>query len=135
MFRGVPRGGPDKEVWQRLGLGWIAKINEPIWAIGTAGVISLALGSWWPMLSALTLWAGEIPGYMHLVSDRRVAVWRLNLHGLLMLNPLMGFIYELWRGKRVPVWAPWLDGWTAYAELTCGAVTAAAYLGLWWLVL
>lgn len=131
----IPRGGPSREWWQERHLGAVSAFNEEIWATGTAGMIALSTGSFWPLLTAPLLWVGERFGYMHLVSDLRVRVWPLNLRGLLLANPFMGFIYAFWRGRNTPIWQPIFDGWTAWAELSCGIVTTAVYLIFWHVII
>ena len=140
----VPRGGPEGSLWRSWGLAWVGRLNEEIWALGTAGMLAVAFGEPWLVGLAVPLWAGEKPGYMHHIrwfiqsggADPRYEVdaWRMNLRGLLMLNPVMGHIYQFWLSRRPPTFGWFLDGQTAYAELTCGLVTATAYGGVAWLI-
>lgn len=139
----IPRGGPGREWWADRGLILVSRLNEEIWAVFTGIALALAFHDPWPLITAPLLWLGEKPGYMHMVSDEGNDVWGLNGRGMLLANPIMGFIYEGCRRIRsgkpstsaLPVWQPYLDGWTAYAELLCGLTTAAVYALIWSLVL
>ena len=130
----IPRGGPDAWWWvQSLGIGEVH--GARVWAAVSGLLLSAAAGLWWAAPAvALLLWLGEKPGYMHLIrpagTGSTVRVLPFTLRGLLLLNPLMGAIYwacHRWRA-RLPVYGVVIDGWTAWAELLCGLVTAAA----WW---
>jgi hypothetical protein len=138
----VPRGGPDGRVWKDwIGFAPGSRVGASVWALWTAGTLTLLAGlPLWaiPVVFAL-LTLAEMPGYMQWVSSDKVDVKRLTLRGCLLLNPLMGLIYEGCRryAKGWPIRQPILDGWTAYAELMCGLVTASSYalicsgLALW----
>ena len=128
----VPRGGPDGLWWKRhLGFAPGSRLSASVWAALTAVMLVYATGApWWmAVVVFVTLSLAEMPGYMKHVSETSVDVRRLTLRGLLLLNPLMGVIYEGCRryAKGWPIRQPILDGWTAYAELMCGLVTAASY--------
>tara|TARA_R110000803_G_scaffold80261_3_gene146046 strand:+ start:18020 stop:18472 length:453 start_codon:yes stop_codon:yes gene_type:complete len=135
----IPRGGPDNEWWEAHKLPWVAKLNEEIWATAVALSLCLTFMSWWPLLTAPLLWAGERSGYMHWISSEGVDVKPMNLRGALMANPLMGSIYAAWfkidKKVKLPIWSPFMDGWTAYAEATCGFATTLGYMLLWRIVL
>ena|GEM_PF-2494469 len=127
----MPRGG---------GLG-VGKSTEGvlIWAGVSAGIFCAALSvPWWfaPIVAAL-LMLGEAPGWSQWwPGAARASLLRLSLRGLLLLNPLMGPIYfgcHRYR-SRLPVWGKFLDGWTSYAELMCGFVTACSYVFMTWLI-
>lgn len=141
----IPRGGPERVWWDQRGLGAIAQFNEEIWSIGTAAMLAVAFGNPLLLALALPLWLGERPGYMHWVTATpsqpilsgvkwtvEVRQWPMNLRGLLLLNPALGSIYKFWSNRKVPIWHPYMDGWTAYAELTSGFVTATSYAGVAW---
>lgn len=125
----IPRGGPDEDVWKRwIGFAPGSRLSTSVWAAGTAGSMVLTLGlPWWVAVIAFVyLTLAEMQGYMKWVSEDYVDVRAMTLRGLLLLNPLMGVIYEGCRlyGKRLPIKQPFIDGWTAYAELFCGLATA-----------
>lgn len=127
----MPRGG---------GLG-VGKSTEGamIWAGVSAGIFCAVLSvPWWfaPFIAVL-LMLGEAPGWSQWwPGAARASMWRLSLRGLLLLNPLMGPIYfgcHRYR-SRLPVWGKFLDGWTSYAELLSGFVTACSYVFMAWLI-
>jgi hypothetical protein len=133
----VPRGGPDGDVWKRwIGFAPGSRLSASVWTAWTAGSLAYLTGlPWWvALLAFIYLTLAEMPGYMQWVSDDRVDVRRLTLRGCLLLNPLMGVIYEGCRryAKGWPIRQPILDGWTAYAELMCGLGTAASFAALLW---
>jgi len=124
-----PRGGPDGDAWKRwIGFAPGSRVGASVWAAWTAGSLAYLTGlPWWvALLAFIYLTLAEMPGYMQWVSDDRVDVRRLTLRGCLLLNPLMGVIYEGCRryAKGWPIRQPIIDGWTAYAEIFCGLVTA-----------
>ena len=120
----VPRGGPSgflpssvlgAAIWAGLSAGlFVGLLNGPLWLVGV-------------VFAAMMF--GEMKDYMQWVSETHVDVKRLTLRGCLLLNPFMGVIYEGCRryAKGWPRWGRWIDGWTAYAELGCGLVTACSY--------
>lgn len=120
----IPRGG---------GLG-SGKSTEGalIWAGFTALSFVWIFGlPWWciPLLVAL-LMLGEAPGWSKWWPNAPGAnIWRLSGRGLLLLNPLMGPIYfgAFRHREQLPRYGRFLDGWTAYAELLSGFVTACSY--------
>jgi len=133
----VPRGGPDGDVWKRwIGFAPGSRLSASVWAALTAVMLVYASGApWWMTVVVFTtLSLGEMPGYMQWVAGDKVDVKRLTLRGLLLLNPLMGVIYEGCRryAKGWPIRQPILDGWTAYAEVACGLVTATSFAALLW---
>ncbi len=131
----IPRGGPDREWWDKRGLIIISRLNEEIWALSVATFTALALGNPWPLVGAPVLWLGERPGYMHHLRDGGVDVWKMNLRGVLLLNPLLGSIYWFWNKYKPTIfWSPYMDGWTAWAELVSGFITAGVYLLIWTLI-
>lgn len=75
------------------------------------------------------MWAGEKVTYMRYATGPNPNYWMASLLGCALLNPLLGPVYWLARkGEgRVPKFGPIIDGWTAYAELGCGLVTAISY--------
>ena len=129
----IPRGGPDSWWWVQS-LGLVEIHGARVWAAGSGLLLAAAAGLWWAAPAvALLLWLGEKPGYMHLIRPAGVNALGFTLRGLLLLNPLMGAIYwacHRWRA-RLPAYGVVMDGWTAWAELLCGLVTAAA----WWALL
>ena len=132
----VPRGGPDPVVWLRwTGGTWPGPgsfFGALIWAAFT-GLPLLLVAPWWAwpitvgalMLAEALGWADYWPS-----APGGGSFWRLTLRGLPLLNPLMGVIYfRLYRIRhRLEVHGPVLDGWTAYAEIASGAVTATGVL-------
>lgn len=120
----VPRGGPS-------GFLPSSALGSGIWAVASGLMLAYATGVWWPVgiAVALLMFLGEMPGYMKHVSETSVDMRRLTLRGLLLLNPLMGVIYEGARRytKGWPTFGRWIDGWTAYAEVACGLVTASVF--------
>jgi hypothetical protein len=133
----VPRGGPGREKWQEW-LGWDGPGSTGgrlIWACGTAGMLVYLTGSWWAMAAALYLWAAIVIaggkwadyGPQPEANEGR-NIQKMTLWGLVLLNPLYGFAYFgcYAQRDRLPRWGYVLSGWTKWAELICGAVTAAS---------
>lgn len=128
----VPRGGPGSAVWRRwAGFALGSRVGASVWALWTAGSLTYLAGlPWWVALAGFVyLTLAEMPGYMQWVAGDRIDVRPLTLRGLFLFNPLMGVIYEFCRrhAKKWPTYGPVMDGWTAYAELACGLVTASVF--------
>ena len=128
----VPRGGPDGDVWKRwIGFAPGSRLSTSIWAAWTAGSLVYLIGlPWWVALVGFGyLSYAESRAYMHMVAEHEVDIAGLTKRGLILLNPAMGWIYEFMRryAKRWPIWQPLIDGWTVYAEVACGLVTAGMF--------
>lgn len=127
----IPRGGG-------LGEGRSTE-GALIWSVVTAGLCALWLGNWLVLLGAIALMAGEAPGWSKWWPNRPDggSMWRLSLRGCLLLNPLMGVIY-FWcyrNETKLPKLGKLASGWTEWAELMSGFVTASTfYLTMWMLV-
>jgi len=127
-----PRGGPGGDVWQRwIGFAPGSTVASLVWATGSAILLAIAPGAplWAIPAFAVALFLGEMVPYMRYVTGDNPNYWTGSLLGCAMLNPLLGPIYWLARkGEgRLPTHGPLLDGWTCYAELGCGLVTAVSY--------
>ncbi len=127
-----PRGGPGGDVWRRwVGFAPGSTVASLVWAIGSAVVIWLATGTtpYFIPAAALAMYLGEMVPYMRFATGPAPRYAMASLLGCAMLNPLLGPIYWLARkGEgRLPTHGPLLDGWTCYAELGCGFVTAISY--------
>lgn len=126
----IPRGGPDGHVWKRwVGFEPGSTLSSAVWAIST-GLFLALITSPWALLFIPILFLGEAPGYMKYVKLDGVDSWRMNLRGCLLLNPFMGFIYAGCQKVTWPRFGNLMDGWTAYAELFCGIVTATSVLSV-----
>lgn len=131
----VPRGGPNPDVWRKLvGFAGPGSFGGAlVWAAFTA--LPALWISWlaYPLAVGLLMLA-EAPGWADYWPSHPGGgdVWKLTLRGLPLLNPFMGFIYfRLYVVRdRLRVRGWFLDGWTAYAELACGAVTAISFWGI-----
>ncbi len=118
----IPRGG---------GLGDDHSFEgAAIWA-GVTGIgFGLVFWSFWPLAIIPLLILGEAPAWSQWWPNRPDggSIWKLSLRGCLLLNPLMGPIYfGLYSHRnKLPAW-PGLNGWTEWAELFSGLVTASSY--------
>jgi len=123
----VPRGTGLSFISPKLTV--IPKGCELIWSLLTAGGLSSAFQE--PLLLLITplMIAGEAPGWSKWWPNNNGGnMKRLNMRGLLLLNPLMGNIY-FWtyhNQSKLPK-IKFLSGWTEFAELLCGFVTAFSY--------
>lgn len=133
----VPRGGPDAEGWRQVfGFGGFGSFwAGVIWAVGTAVPMVLILGLPWWVIPAVVVFLvlAEMPQWADYWPNRPDggSFWKLTFRGTYLLNPLMGVIYfGLYHIRRyVPDWdivpgLAFLRGWTAWAELLSGLVTA-----------
>jgi len=127
-----PRGGPSGEVWKRwIGFAPGSTVAGLTWAIGSSALIVFAAGApWWLIPAfALAMYLGEMVPYMRYATGPNPNYWMASLLGCTMLNPLLGPIYwfaRKYEGREFK-YGPLLDGWTCYAELGCGLVTAVSY--------
>jgi len=129
----IPRGGPDPVVWLR----WTDGIYNGSSALG-ALVWSSALGAGvWLQLDLSWYWLAGFVAYLMLAEAFGWSDWwpnrpnggsleKLSLRGVPLFNPLMGVIYfAAYRHENsLPKYGEFLTGWTAWAELASGAVTA-----------
>lgn len=134
MLYRIPRGGPNTETWHKwFNFGGFGSFGGAlIWAFWCAATFNdwVDPAHWWHgiLITAATLvylMLAEAPGYMKWVSPiSGVKILPLTLRGLPLLNPFMGIIYHIaWKNKdRLPRFGKFIDGWTAWAELGCGAV-------------
>lgn len=127
----IPRGG---------GLGHGRSfLGALIWATATGVLASLWLGHWLPLAGIPLLMMGEAPGWSKWWPSQSDGgnIYRLSLRGCLLLNPLMGVIY-FWCYRnmtKLPNFGKLASGWTEWAELGCGFVTALVFnLVFWWAV-
>lgn len=127
-----PRGGPSGDVWKRwIGFAPGSTVAALVWAVLSSGLIVLAADAplWAFPAFALAMFMGEKVPYMRYATGDAPDYRMASLLGCAMLNPLLGPIYWLARkGEgRLPTFGPLIDGWTCYAELACGFVTAVGY--------
>ena len=124
----IPRGGG-------LGEGRSTE-GALIWAVVTAALCAYWLGSWYPLLGAPLLMAGEAPGWSKWWPNQPGAnIWRMSLRGCLLLNPFMGIIY-FWcyrNETKLPKFGKLASVWTEWAELGCGLVTSMMFNLVCWL--
>ncbi|MAH44111.1 hypothetical protein CL614_10420 [archaeon] len=137
LFR-VPRGGPSKEVWEdHFGFGGFGSTGGAlIWAAFTACSLSYIFGLHWVyyILFTATLMLMEMPGWSQWWPNRPDggSFLRLTLRGCLILNPLMGlFYFGFYKIRdRLPTSGFFIEGWTSYAEILSGIVTASVMVFL-----
>lgn len=122
-----PRGGGPVDCGSFIG--------SFVWAFGTSVAITWSSGNLWALVLLLPLMLGEAPGWSRWWPNRLDggSLTMLSLRGCLLLNPLMGvFYFGFFKVRaRLPTVGLFLDGWTAYAELASGFVTALSYAALW----
>ena len=120
----IPRGG---------GLGEGRSFEgAAIWAGATGIGFGLVFWSFWPLAIIPLLMLGETQAKSNYwPSSPGASVWKHSLQGCLLLNPLMGPIYYGWyhldQRFGLPTFSRYIDGYTAWAELNCGPVTALSY--------
>ena len=128
LFR-IPRG---------TGLGFlnlpfvVPKGGELLWAVAIGVFLAWQFHTPWALIVVPLLLAGEAPSWSSWWPNRNDGgnLMRLNIRGLLLLNPVMGYVYFWTYTRRYGICKPRnfvLDGWTAYAELLNGFVTAGVY--------
>ena len=127
-----PRGGPGGDVWKRwVGFSPGSQVASIVWAGISSGLIVLSASApyWFIGPFFLAMWVGEKVPYMRYATGPSPNYVMASVCGVALLNPLLGPVYWLARkGEgRVPKFGPLIDGWTAYAELGCGLVTAISY--------
>lgn len=119
----IPRGGGLGEGRSFLG--------ALIWAVVTGALAALWLWHWLPLACIPLLMLGEAPGWSKWWPNRPDGgnMLRLSLRGCLLLNPLMGPIYFwCYRNKtKLPKLGKLASGWTEWAELASGFVTATMF--------
>jgi len=128
----IPRGGPGEDVWRKW-IGAAARFRPP-GAVTWATILGLSAWAWgMPPLAAAVIaglmWIGEKPGYSQWWRGESVGdILRMSLRGVLLLNPIFGVIYALAFRLRnkLPRYGDVFDGWTSWAELASGFVTASA---------
>jgi len=122
-----PRGGGPVDFGSFIG--------ATIWALGTACFIAVLFADPFALVLGIPLMLGEAPKWSQWWPNRPDggSIWKLSLRGCLLLNPFMGLFYFWFYGQRHRLrrFGDFLDGWTAYAELACGAVTASSYILVW----
>lgn len=131
----IPRGGGLGEGRSTMG--------ALIWA-GVTGILNAVwLSHWVPLALIPVLMLGEAPGWSKWwpnntahVRNASARMWALNARGMLLLNPFMGFIYFWCYGHRndLPRLGKLASGWTEWAELACGFVTALAFSWVCWVL-
>lgn len=135
----IPRGGPSPEKWHEwFGFdGFGSTGGRLLWAIptGTGFVLLAGLDWYWAIIVPSYLWgAVALKGWGQWWAndgdpddDWQDIGW-LTLRGLPLLNPFMGLIYHTcWEYRdKLPRIGVVVQGWTAWAEIFSGAVTACA---------
>lgn len=134
LFR-IPRGGPSKEVWEdHFGFSGFGSFGGAlIWAVFTGVSLSFLFGLQWYYYPSVIvfLMLAEAPGWSQWWPNRPDggSFVKLTLRGCLLLNPLMGVLYfGFYKIRdRLPTTKLLLDGWTSYAEILSGIVTATVF--------
>lgn len=125
----IPRGGlwGNHEIKSSIGAG--------IWSVISAIAIGWSMGVFWGYWIAMAVYLtiAERPGWSDWWPNNNGGnLWRLNLRGLLLLNPIMGNIYFLCYKHREK-YSKHL-GWTELAEMVSGFVTALGTFGFYLLM-
>jgi hypothetical protein len=129
----IPRGGPSGDIWLR----WTNNVYSGSSALGAlVWATSLATGVWL-QLDLSWYWLVGFVAYLMLAEAFGWSDWwpnnanggslaKLSLRGVPLFNPIMGVIYFACykRENSLPSYGEFLTGWTAWAELLSGAVTA-----------
>lgn len=137
----IPRGGPSNDTWRKwIGIrGPGSVVGAVIWALGTSAfawyIVDQVAGNipYWTIAAGVAyLLLAETFGWSDWWPNRPDGgdMFKLSLRGVPLLNPFMGIIYfkcyehrdRLWEGPEEV-----LHGWTEYAEVLSGFVTAAGF--------
>lgn len=118
----VPRG---------TGIKGVPKGGELVWALGTVIPLYFMTSNPLVFLFLLSLVGGEAPGWGKYWPNNnpQPPVWKFNLRGALLLNPVMGYInYWCFRNEyKLLSIPPYLRGWREWAEIFDGFVTGVSY--------